>query len=69
MLIYKEFSSLVNDLGFSGKALYTVGNHINKHYEPVKIPKGNGEFRHLYVPDRILKAIQRAINEKLLSTE
>lgn len=69
MIIYKEFSSLVNDLGFSGKALYTVSNHINKHYEPIKIPKGNGEFRQLYVPDRLLKAIQRAINEKLLSTE
>ena len=69
MIIYKEFSSLVNDLGFSGKALYTVSNHINKHYEPVKIPKGNGEFRQLYVPDRLLKAIQRAINEKLLSAE
>ena len=69
MIVYKEFSSLVNDLGFSGRALYSVSNHINKHYRPVEIPKGNGEFRQLYVPDRFLKAIQRSINEKLLSTE
>ena len=69
MIIYKEFSSLVNDLGFSGKALYSVSNHINKHYNPVKLPKGNGEFRQLYVPDEFLKSIQRAINEKLLLTE
>ena len=69
MIVYKEFSSLVSDLGFSGKALYSVSNHINKHYNPVKLPKGNGEFRQLYVPDEFLKSIQRAINEKLLSME
>ena len=69
MIVYKEFSSLVNDLGFSGGALYSVSNHINKHYRSVQISKGNGEFRQLYVPDGFLKAIQRTINEKLLSTE
>ena len=51
MITYKEFSSLVNDLGFSGKALYSVSNSVHRHYHPVKIPKGNGEFRQLYVPD------------------
>ena len=69
MIVYKEFSSLVNELGFSGKALYSVSNNINKHYHPVKIPKGNGEFRQLYVPDEFLKSIQRRINEILLSLE
>ncbi len=69
MIVYKEFSSLVNDLGFSGKALYSVSNYINKHYHSVKIPKENGEFRQLYVPDKFLKSIQRSINEKLLSLE
>lgn len=69
MIVYKEFSSLVNDLGFSGKALYSVSNHIHRHYHPVKIPKGDGEFRQLYVPDDFLKSIQRKINEKLLSME
>lgn len=69
IITYKEFSSLVNDLGFSGKALYSVSNHIHKHYHSVKIPKGNGEIRQLYVPDNFLKAIQRSINDRLLSLE
>ena len=69
MIVYKEFSSLVNDLGVSGKALYSISNHINRHYSSTKIPKGNGEFRQLYVPDEFLKAIQRKINDKLLSLE
>ena len=69
MIVYKEFSSLVNDLGFSGKALYSVSNRVHKYYHPVKIPKGNGEFRQLYVPDDFLKSIQRSINDKLLCRE
>lgn len=69
MIVYKEFSSLLNDLDVSGKALYSVSNHIDRHYHPVKIPKGNGEFRHLHVPDDFLKSIQRKINDKLLSME
>lgn len=69
MIVYKEFSSLVNDLGFSGKALYSVSNHVHRHYHPVRLPKGNGEFRQLYVPDDFLKVIQRSINDKLLPLE
>lgn len=69
MIIYKEFSSLLNDLGVSGKALYSISNHTERHYHPVKVPKGNGEFRQLYVPDDFLKSIQRKINDKLLSLE
>lgn len=69
MIIYKEFSSLLNDLGFSGKTLYSVSNHINHHYHPVRIPKSNGEFRELNVPDALLMSIQRAINNKLLCLE
>ena len=69
MIIYKEFSSLLNDLGFSGKTLYSVSNHINRHYHPAKIPKANGEFRELNVPDALLMSIQRAINNKLLCLE
>ena len=38
MIIYKEFSSLLNDLEFSGKTLYSVSNHIRRHYRTVKIP-------------------------------
>lgn len=69
MIIYKEFSSLLNDLGFSGKTLYSVSNHIKRHYRQVQIPKGNGEFRELNVPDDLLMSIQRAINNKLLCLE
>lgn len=69
MIVYKEFTSLVTDLGFSGKALYSVSNHIHKHYHAVRIPKGNGEFRQLYVPDEFLKSIQRSINNNLLLME
>ena len=69
MTIYKEFSSLVDDLNFSGKALYTVSNSIHKYYRAVTIPKGIDESRRLYVPDEFLKAIQRRINEVLLSKE
>ncbi|MBO4914082.1 MAG: RNA-directed DNA polymerase [Oscillospiraceae bacterium] len=69
MIVYRELSSLSTDLGFSAKALYSVSNSITKHYHPVKIPKGNGEYRQLTVPDEFLKAIQRRINDKLLCFE
>lgn len=69
MIMYKEFSSLLNDLGFSGKTLYSVSNHINRHYRAAQMPKGNGEVRKLHVPDDLLMTIQRAINTKLLSLE
>ena len=69
MIVYREFSSPIKDLGFSGKTLYSLSNNIQKHYRAVKIPKGNGEFRQLYVPDTFLKSVQRRINEKLLTLE
>lgn len=69
MTIYTEFSSLENELGFSRKALYSVSNAVHKHYHSVKIPKANGEYRTLYVPDDFLKAIQKRINDKLLVEE
>lgn len=69
MIIYKEFSSLLNDLEFSGKTLYSVSNHVRRHYRTVKIPKANGGFRELNVPDDLLMSIQRAINNKLLCLE
>ncbi len=69
MIVYKEFSSLENDLGFSEKFLYSVANRIHKHYHSVKIPKENGEYRRLNVPTESLKMIQRVINNKLLLWE
>ena len=56
MIVYRELSSLEKDLGVSAKALYTLSNQIHSHYHNVKIPKGNGEFRDLSVPDNFLKA-------------
>ena len=69
MITYKEFSSLEKDLGFSRRTLYTAANHIHKHYHSVKIPKGNGDFRQLYVPSKALKLLQRCIATRLLSFE
>lgn len=69
MIVYRELSSLSADLGFSAKALYSAGNHIERHYHKAQIPKGNGEFRWLTVPDGFLKAIQKSIHENLLCFE
>lgn len=69
MIIYKEFSSIVEDLGFSARTLYSVSNNIKKHYHTVNIPKNSGGTRTLHVPDELLKCIQRKINEKLLCLE
>ena len=69
MITYKGFSSLEKDLGFSKRTLYTAANHMHKHYHSVRIPKGNGEYRQLYVPSEALKMLQRCINTRLLSLE
>lgn len=69
MIVYRELSSLEKDLGVSAKALYTLSNQIHRHYHKVKIPKGNGEFRELSVPDAFLKAIQSKIAQNILSQE
>ena len=69
MIVYREFSSLSKDLGFSGEALYSVSNNITKHYRPIQIPKKNGDVRQLYVPDEFLKTIQRSIKSNLLDFE
>lgn len=66
---YMEFSSLSSALGFSGKALYSVSNHIDKHYRKVKIPKADGTLRTLTVPDDFLKAIQHSICRNILCEE
>ena len=66
MIVYRELSSLEQDLGISAKTLYAVSNNINKHYHKAKLPKKSGGYRNLSVPDDILKAIQRQISEVLL---
>ena len=69
MIVYNELSTVERELGISAKTLYSVSNSISKHYRAVSIPKRDGSFRHLSVPDERLKAIQRAIAEKLLVRE
>lgn len=69
MIVYRELSSLVHDLGCSERVLYGLSNQIPKHYHQVSIPKAGGGTRSLQVPDPMLKAVQRKINEVLLAPE
>ena len=66
MIVYRELSSLEQDLGISAKTLYAVSNNMGKHYHKAKLPKKNGGYRNLCVPDEILKSIQKRIAEVLL---
>lgn len=49
--------------------LYAVSNHAEKHYHPVKIRKRDGSFRQLYVPDPLLKGIQKRILHEILDKQ
>ena len=69
MIVYRELSSLENDLGISAKTLYAISNNINAHYHNKSIPKSDGSLRILSIPDEPLKKIQRAIAENLLAYE
>ena len=69
MIVYTELNSIERDLGISIKTLFSVSNSLSSHYKRVKIPKKNGSFRELSVPDAILKKIQCAIAQKILAYE
>ena len=69
MIVYTEFRSIEQDLGIPIKTLFSVSNSLSSHYKRVKIPKKNGSFRELSVPDAILKKIQSAIANKILAYE
>lgn len=66
MIVYREISTLSHDLDIPVKTLYAISNSVRRHYHPVNLPKGDGTFRQLTVPDKILKKIQRRITECLL---
>ena len=66
MIVYRELSSLEEDLGISAKTFYAVSNSLGRHYRSVRLPKKNGGFRNLSVPDEVLKAIQKRIADVLL---
>ena len=66
MIVYRELSSLVRDLGISARTLYAVSNTLDRHYVRRQIPKPSGGVRELSVPDPLLKHIQRQILRELL---
>lgn len=66
MIVYRELSSLEQDLGISAKTLYAVSNNLGKHYRKAKLPKKSGGYRKLSVPDEVLKSIQKRIADVLL---
>lgn len=66
-ITYHELSSLEQDLGVKAKTLYAISNNLSRHYRPVQIPKSDGSFRQLLVPDEALKSVQRKILHVLLS--
>ena len=69
MIVYTELRSVENDLGIPIKTLFAISNNLSSHYKKVKIPKKNGSFRELSVPDNVLKKVQTAIANKLLAIE
>ncbi len=68
MIVYRELSSLEQDLGFSARILYALSNDMEKHYKQIRIPKKSGGFRTLSVPDDLLKTVQKRIAKVILST-
>lgn len=66
MIVYRELSSLEQDLGISARTLYAVSNNLSKHYHKVSLPKKSGGHRNLSVPDEVLNSIQRRIADVLL---
>lgn len=69
MIVYMELESIERELGFSAHTLYGISNNLGRHYRKVTIPKADGKTRVLSVPDEMLKAVQRAIVNKLLVYE
>lgn len=47
--------------------LYAVSNHTEQHYHEAYIPKKSGGKRKLFVPDPLLKTIQRNIVKHVLA--
>lgn len=69
MIVYRELSSVEEDLGFSAKTLYSVSNSLSKHYRTAELPKKSGGVRKLCVPDKLLMSIQKRIAQVILSQE
>ncbi len=50
MIVYRELSSLVRDLGIPAGTLYAVSNTLDRHYIRRQLPKSSGGVRELSVP-------------------
>ena len=48
------------------RCLYAVSNNTTRHYTHITIPKQNGGFRELFIPDFLLKKIQQNILHNIL---
>ena len=66
MIVYTETETLARDLGIPASTLFSVSFHLGRHYRRLEIPKRDGGVRVLFIPDPILKRIQRAIAQVLL---
>ena len=67
MYVYKELTSIEQDLGFSARTLYGLSNNLENHYHNVYIPMSDGTKRKLSVPDLILKRVQKSIADHILT--
>ncbi len=67
MIIYTEISSIEQDLGYDIKTLYSISYSLRRHYISIKVPKKQGGYRILSIPDTPLKCIQKRIADVLLS--
>ena len=47
--------------------LYGLSNHTEEHYQKIQIPKRNGAWRTLYIPDSLLKYVQKQILHRVLA--
>ena len=67
MILYRELSTLEKDLDIPACTLYALSNHLHRHYRRVVLPKPDGTFRRLDVPDAALKQVQRRIAQRILA--
>lgn len=51
------------------KTLYSLSNNIEENYKIYKIKKKNGKYRTIYVPNNLLKQIQRNILNNILNNK
>ncbi len=58
---------LARTLGTDARELDLVLNRLSRFYRPKKVPKKDGTFRTLFIPEGRLKEIQRSIKRAIFS--